>query len=113
MTGGRRRLANSIVVGSGPGGAFYWDWRCHAAPTYIGGLFATAVSGDGTWIVGSITDPIENDTVAARWSVATGWESLGWLPDVLELHLNVLEGLLTQEEAIARLEALEAAGDLK
>jgi len=73
----------SIVVGTGSGGGFYWDWRNDPAPTYIGGNDAVAVSDDGSVIVGCIPDPILGSEVAARWTQATGWVSLGYLPNAL------------------------------
>ena len=73
----------SIVVGSGSGGGFYWRWQVDPAPTFIGGNDAVACSEDGSVIVGCITDPILNREVAARWTQATGWVSLGYLPNAL------------------------------
>ena len=73
----------NIVVGSGSGGGFYWDWRNDPAPTYIGGNDASAVSDDGSVIVGCIPDPVLGSEVAARWTQATGWVSLGYLPNAL------------------------------
>ena len=68
-----------IIVGSGTSGAYYWRWQTDPAPTYIGGKGATAVSDDGMVIAGYITDPsgATTRTVAARWTLATGWVSLG------------------------------------
>jgi hypothetical protein len=72
-----------IVVGTlGASGGFYWNWKTDPSPTLIGGLTATAVSDDGSVIVGLITDPVGgSSTVAARWTQATGWTSLGYLPN--------------------------------
>lgn len=72
-----------VVVGSGAGGGFIWRWREDPAPLVIGGNDATAVSDDGLVVVGCITDPIEGAEVAARWTLATGWVSLGFLPNAL------------------------------
>jgi uncharacterized membrane protein len=72
-----------IVVGNGPGGGYYWKWKTDPAPTVIGGNSAVAISDDGTVIVGSINDPVTGDSVAGRWTQATGWLSLGFLPNSL------------------------------
>ena len=72
-----------IAVGFGNGGAFYWNWRTDPSPTFIGGNDAQAVSDDGSVIVGCIDDPVLQREVAARWTQATGWVSLGWLPNAL------------------------------
>ncbi len=51
-------------------------------------IYATAVSDDGTVVLGDMPDPDDPDpvlgTVAARWTAATGWQSLGYLPNALE-----------------------------
>ena len=73
----------SIVVGNGAGGGFYWRWRTDPAPTFIGGNEVTGVSDDGSVLVGCIDDPITGDEVAGRWTAATGWQSLGFLPNAL------------------------------
>lgn len=72
-----------VVVGSGAGGGFIWRWREDPAPTFIGGNDAVAVSDDGLVVVGCITDVALNAEVAARWTQATGWVSLGHLPNAL------------------------------
>jgi uncharacterized membrane protein len=72
-----------IVVGGGSGGAFYWNWKADPTPTFIGGTDATAISDDGSVIVGCIKDPVLGVEVAARWTQATGWLSLGFLPNAL------------------------------
>jgi uncharacterized membrane protein len=69
----------TMVVGSGSGGAFYWRWQTEPAPTYIGESTAVAVSDDGTVILGHMNDPILGITVAGRWTLATGWVSMGTL----------------------------------
>jgi uncharacterized membrane protein len=48
-----------------------------------GGNDATAISDDGTVIVGDMPDPGDGVEVAGMWTQATGWQSLGWLPDAL------------------------------
>jgi len=73
----------SVVVGTGTGGGFYWRWRTDPAPVFIGGNDAVACSDDGSVIVGCIDDPILNREVAARWTQATGWVSLGYLQNAL------------------------------
>jgi uncharacterized membrane protein len=48
------------------------------------GLNAVAVSDDGTVVLGDIPDPEGiGSNVAAIWTEATGWQSLGALPDAL------------------------------
>jgi hypothetical protein len=44
---------------------------------------AVAVSDDGSVIVGDMPDPGDGVEVAGMWTQATGWQSLGWLPDAL------------------------------
>jgi len=74
----------SVVVGLGPSpqGAFYWRWQEDPAPTYIG-EDAYAISDDGTVIAGTMLDPVLGVDVAARWTEATGWQSIGYLPNAL------------------------------
>ena len=66
-----------VVVGTTGSGSFVWRWRDDPAPTIIPGGFATAVSDDGTVIAGNIDEPGTGVQVAARWTAATGWVSLG------------------------------------
>ena len=48
------------------------------------GLNAVAVSDDGQVVLGDIPDPTGvGSNVAAIWTAATGWESLGFLPNAL------------------------------
>ncbi len=62
---------------------FIWRWREEPAPTIIPGGDMVAVSDDGTVVAGNIFDASIGHMVAARWTAATGWQSLGWLPDAL------------------------------
>ncbi len=52
------------------------------------GLNAKAVSDDGLVVLGDMPDPDDPDpvmgTVAGMWTAATGWQSLGYLPNALE-----------------------------
>lgn len=52
------------------------------------GSRATAVSDDGTVILGDMPDPMSPDPqlgeTAAIWTASTGWQSLGYLPNALE-----------------------------
>ncbi|MCK4873811.1 MAG: hypothetical protein KAS72_13905 [Phycisphaerales bacterium] len=52
------------------------------------GIYAKAVSDDGTVVLGDMPDPDDPDptmgTVAGMWTAATGWQSLGYLPNSLE-----------------------------
>lgn len=52
------------------------------------GLTAVAVSDDGTTVLGDMPNPANPDpvlgVVAARWTAASGWQSLGHLPNALE-----------------------------
>ena len=70
-----------IVCGVGSGGGFYWRWRTEPAPTFIGGNDAVAISDDGSVIVGCIGPGLGEE--AAMWTQATGWVSLGALPNAL------------------------------
>ena len=47
------------------------------------GTDATAVSDDGSVILGNMPDPNDGVQVAAIWTEVGGWQSLGWLPDSL------------------------------
>src|SRR4030095_1085130 len=74
----------SIVVGmAGANSSFIWRWKIDPAPTIIPGGSAVAVSDDGSVLAGNITDPTVNAQAAAIWTQATGWQSLGWLPNAL------------------------------
>ncbi|RKY21177.1 MAG: hypothetical protein DRQ55_05220 [Planctomycetota bacterium] len=71
-----------VVVGSAAGGGFYWDWKHDPAPTFItGGNDIVAVSDDGLTMVGCMDDPGTGAEVAAMWTQASGWVSLGYLPN--------------------------------
>ncbi|HJP02195.1 MAG TPA: hypothetical protein QF764_10545 [Planctomycetota bacterium] len=70
-----------LVVGSGSGGGYYWNWQVDLAPTFIGGNEAVAVSDDGAIIAGNIDDPSTGAEVAALWTQASGWQILGGLPN--------------------------------
>lgn len=59
---------------------FIWRWRVDPAPTIISGGTIVAISDDGTVAAGNIIDPTVDANVAAIWTEATGWQSLGWLP---------------------------------
>ena len=71
-----------VVVGSWNLGSagFIWRWQEDPTPTIIAGGDFVAVSDDGTVVAGTFTDPSVNDQVAAIWTEAGGWQSLGWLP---------------------------------
>jgi uncharacterized membrane protein len=79
-----------IVVGSydtKQHSSFIWRWRVDPAPTVIPGGDAVAVSDDGTVIAGNFpngTPTSPNDDVAAIWTAATGWQTLGYLPGTTE-----------------------------
>jgi len=62
---------------------FIWHWRTEPAPTIIPGGTIIAISDDGTVAAGNIIDPNVDANVAAIWTEATGWQSLGWLPGAL------------------------------
>jgi uncharacterized membrane protein len=47
------------------------------------GTDATAVSDDGSVILGCMPDPVDGAEVAGMYTVADGWVSLGYLPDAL------------------------------
>ncbi|RKY18922.1 MAG: hypothetical protein DRQ55_12060 [Planctomycetota bacterium] len=69
-----------IVVGTQGSDSFYWDWKNDAAPTIVPDGYAVAVSDDGLKLVGVFKDPAGDD-VAGMWTAATGWVSLGYLPN--------------------------------
>lgn len=73
----------SVVVGIANGGGFIWRWRVDPAPTIVPGGTMVAVSDDGLVVAGTIVDPTVNAEVAAIWTQATGWQSLGWLPNAM------------------------------
>ena len=62
---------------------FIWRWRTEPAPTIVRGGTIVAISDDGTVAAGTIIDPGVDAEVAAIWTEATGWQSLGWLPGAL------------------------------
>ena len=70
-----------VVCGVGPAGGFYWRWQVEPAPTFIGGNDAVALSDDGSVIVGCINAALGEE--AAMWTQASGWQSLGYLPNAL------------------------------
>ena len=73
-----------IVVGTwGVIDGFIWNWQEDPAPTVITGGDIVGISDDGTVAVGNIVDPVVNAQVAAIWTEAGGWQSLGWLPNAL------------------------------
>jgi hypothetical protein len=47
------------------------------------GHAALAVSDDGTVVLGDMIDPGTGSEVAAIWTEASGWTSLGYLPNAL------------------------------
>ncbi len=59
------------------GGAFLWSRAAGYTP--LGGIAAFAVSDDGTVVLGSIDDGVAPQDVAAIWTAADGWQSLGTL----------------------------------
>ncbi len=69
--------------GAGPTGTYLWDRQNNVmTPLPAEGFRAVAVSDDGQFVVGDIPDPSGiGQNVAGRWSAATGWESLGHLPN--------------------------------
>ncbi len=71
-----------VVVGTFDfGNGFIWRWRVDPAPTVILGGDVVGVSDDGSVVCGNIPDPGNSGaSVAAIWTAASGWQSLGWLP---------------------------------
>lgn len=71
-----------IVVGSYSSvDGFIWRWRVDPAPTVVPGGVITGVSDDASVLCGDIADPNGSGlSVAAVWTQATGWQSLGTLP---------------------------------
>ncbi len=70
----------SIVCGTSGSGSFIWHWKQDPAPTLIAGGRMKAISDDGTVACGDIYDSVIGADVAAIWTQAGGWLSLGWLP---------------------------------
>lgn len=65
-----------------PDGTYIWDSVLNVA-TYLPaeGIDAVAVSDDGSVVLGDILDPeFDFAEAAAMWTSATGWQSLGALP---------------------------------
>ena len=81
---GRYIVGSQDLDGNGfADGTYLWD-RVLDTMTSLPplGLSATAVSDDGKVVVGDIPDPSGVGTnVAARWTIDTGWVSLGHLPN--------------------------------
>jgi hypothetical protein len=72
------------VVGTGNDGPYLYDSWLHAMTILPPpGTNASAVSDDGTVVLGSMSDPDDGVQVAAIWTADTGWQSLGWLPNSL------------------------------
>jgi len=70
----------AIVVGTYGGGSFLWRWREDPAPTLIPGGFMSGISDDGSVACGDIYDPMIGSNVAAIWTQATGWQTIGFIP---------------------------------
>ena len=69
-----------VVVGTWNfGDGFIWRWQEDPAPTIVLGGDIVAVSDDGSVVAGNWNDPGLGATVAAIWTEAGGWQSLGWL----------------------------------
>ncbi len=67
-----------------PDGIYRFDRITDSEPIPLPapGMSAVAISDDGSVVVGDIPDPSGVGTnVAGRWTEATGWESLGHLPN--------------------------------
>lgn len=70
-------------------GTYLWDARTNSMTILPPeAVRATAVSDDGTVVLGDIVDPENPDPElgvrAAIWRAATGWQSIGWLPNAGE-----------------------------
>ncbi|MCP3903082.1 MAG: hypothetical protein GY715_05540, partial [Planctomycetes bacterium] len=69
-----------IVGHSSTGGGYIWSRE--TGYNVIGGQGASAVSDDGTVVLGDIDDPLGiGSNVAGMWTAAEGWFSLGALPN--------------------------------
>jgi uncharacterized membrane protein len=73
------------IVGDAVSGPYLYDCETKTMTILPPPAFcATAVSDDGTVVVGDIPDPTGVGLeVAGRWTQATGWVSLGFLPNAL------------------------------
>jgi uncharacterized membrane protein len=77
-----------FIVGVGTfddqSGPYIWDTVLDTVTVLPApGTDAVAVSDDGTVVLGNMPDPDDDDgaNVAAIWTAATGWQSLGYLPN--------------------------------
>jgi predicted regulator of Ras-like GTPase activity (Roadblock/LC7/MglB family) len=76
-----------FIVGVGTfdeeSGSYIWDTVLDTITVLPGpGGSAAAVSDDGTVVLGSMPDPDDPASeVAAMWTAASGWQSLGYLPN--------------------------------
>ncbi len=81
---GRFIVGDSDIDGNGLADGIYLLDRTLAVvtPLPLPGMSAVAVSDDGSTVVGDIPDPTGvGSSVAGRWTAATGWQSLGHLPN--------------------------------
>lgn len=61
---------------------YIYDTISEETTNLFGGLSATAVSDDGKVVLGDVPDPTgQGSNVAAIWTSATGWNSIGFLPN--------------------------------
>ena len=69
-----------VVVGTwNYGDGFIWRWQEEPNPTIVPGGDIVAVSDDGSVVAGNWNDPGLGATVAAIWTAAGGWQSLGYI----------------------------------
>jgi uncharacterized membrane protein len=81
-----------IVVGTSSVGGFIWRWRVDPAPTYVPGGDMVAVSDDGSVVLGTIFEG--GQYLAALWTEANGWQSLGGVDscDAFKTNAYALSG---------------------
>jgi len=78
-----------IVGNTFNSGPYLLDWETQTKTILPApGVDAVAVSDDGTTVLGTITDPDTGAYVAAIWTAADGWVSLGYLPDAAPCGLS-------------------------
>ena len=70
-------------------GPYLMDWETRTMTILPApGVDAVAVSDDGATVLGTITDPDTGTYVAAIWTAADGWVSLGYLPNASPCGLS-------------------------
>ncbi len=78
-----------IVGNTFNSGPYLLDWETQTKTILPApGIDAVAVSDDGTTVLGTIPDPDTGAYVAAIWTAANGWVSIGHLPNAQPCGLS-------------------------